>query len=124
MAVERPGAELERRSGAFACSWWDVPVRMRSGRARRYCALGAIMRAGYELGLRIDDAHAVLEWQLNAQVQNWNDDQARSPAAGGTFRYGCARGGRGGIALWAPSCEPVMNLVCALMTRMPCLNGS
>src|ERR1043166_1252255 len=64
--------------GAFARSWWDVPVRMRSGMARRYCALGAIMRAGYELCLRIDDAHAALEWQLNAPVQNWNDDPART----------------------------------------------
>ena len=72
------GDEQRWCKGAFARSWWNVPVRMRSGMARRYCALGAIMRAGYELRLRIDDAHAALEWQLNAQVQNWNDDPART----------------------------------------------
>ena len=48
---------------AFAVAWLDIPVRAGSRFARRYCALGAIKRAGRELGLPVDDAHRPLEWQ-------------------------------------------------------------
>src|SRR5258708_1204812 len=49
--------------GAFARSWFNVPVPPQSALARRFCAIGAIMRAGRELQLRTQDACVALEWQ-------------------------------------------------------------
>ena len=46
--------------------------------ARRYCALGAIMRAGRDFGLPVEDARNALEWQTVRPVQDWNDDPART----------------------------------------------
>src|SRR5947207_4696220 len=47
----------------YARGWRGIPVPVQSAGAHRFCALGAIMRAGGELELPIDDAHSVLEWQ-------------------------------------------------------------
>ena len=63
---------------AFAVTWLDVPVHAGSRFARRYCALGAIKRAGRELGLPIDDANRALEWQTIIPVADWNDDRTRT----------------------------------------------
>ena len=62
----------------YARGWRGIPVPVQSAGAHRFCALGAIMRAGGELGLPIDDAHSVLEWQTVRPVQDWNDDPAQS----------------------------------------------
>jgi hypothetical protein len=34
---------------SFARSWFDIPVPPQSALARRFCAIGAIIRAGQEL---------------------------------------------------------------------------
>jgi hypothetical protein len=48
---------------AFALTWLDLPVIVGSRYARRFCALGAIKRAGRELGLPVNQASRALEWQ-------------------------------------------------------------
>ena len=48
--------------------------------ARRYCALGAIMRAARELAVPAEDACVALEWQIGRPVQHWNDDPRRTHA--------------------------------------------
>jgi hypothetical protein len=58
----------------------DIPVPLGSVVARRHCALGAIMRAGRELSLPVQDACIALEWQIGRPVQDWNDDPARTHA--------------------------------------------
>jgi len=58
----------------------DIPVHAGSRFARRYCALGAIKRAGRELGLPVDDANRALEWQTIIPVAGWNDDRKRTHA--------------------------------------------
>jgi len=63
---------------AFALAWLDIPVHAGSRFARRYCALGAIKRAGRELGLPVDDANRALEWQTITPVADWNDDRRRT----------------------------------------------
>ena len=63
---------------AFGRGWLDIPVPARSGFARRFCALGAIMRAGRELGLPIEDACAALVWQVPGPVPEWNDCAPRT----------------------------------------------
>ena len=65
---------------AFAFTWLDIPVPVGSRYARRFCALGAIIRAGRELGLPVDDASRALEWQTVRPVMEWNDDKARTHA--------------------------------------------
>ena len=62
----------------YARGWRGIPVPVQSGAAHRFCALGAIMRAGGELSVPIDDAHSALEWQTIRPVQDWNDDPART----------------------------------------------
>jgi hypothetical protein len=42
--------------------------------------LGAIMRAGRELGLPVKDAAKALEWQTVRPVADWNDDPRRTHA--------------------------------------------
>jgi hypothetical protein len=64
----------------FAVAWLDIPVHAGSRLARRYCALGAIKRAGRELGLSVDDANRALEWQTIIPVADWNDDRERTHA--------------------------------------------
>jgi hypothetical protein len=66
--------------GSFARSWFRLPVPVHSAVARRYCALGAIMRAGCELQLRVDHARSTLEWQTGRAIKDWNDDPARTHA--------------------------------------------
>lgn len=63
---------------AFAVAWLDIPVPVGSRYARRFCALGAIMRAGRELRLPVEDASRALEWQTVIQVADWNDDKVRT----------------------------------------------
>jgi len=65
---------------AFASTWLDIPVPVGSRFARRFCALGAIMRAGRELRLPADDASKALEWQTVWPVPDWNDDKVRTHA--------------------------------------------
>jgi hypothetical protein len=65
---------------AFAFTWLDIPVPVGSRYARRFCALGAIIRAGRELGLPVDDASRALEWQTVRPVIGWNDDKVRTHA--------------------------------------------
>lgn len=62
----------------YARGWRGIPVPVQSAGAHRFCALGAIMRAGGELGLPVDDAHSALEWQTVRPVQDWNDDPAHT----------------------------------------------
>jgi hypothetical protein len=65
---------------AFAVAWLDIPVHAGSRFARRYCALGAIKRAGRELGLPVHDANRALESQTIIPVAEWNDDRKRTHA--------------------------------------------
>jgi hypothetical protein len=65
-----------RRS--FARSWFNIPVPVQSGAARRFCAIGAIMHAGRKLGLRVEEARNVLEWQIARPIEQWNDDPLRT----------------------------------------------
>jgi hypothetical protein len=65
---------------SFAVTWLDIPVHVGSHFARRFCALGAIKRAGRELRLPVDEASRVLEWQTVIQVPDWNDDKIRTHA--------------------------------------------
>jgi hypothetical protein len=65
---------------AFAVTWLDIPVTTGSRYARRFCALGAIKRAGHELGLPVNEASRALEWQTVRPVPDWNDDKVRTHA--------------------------------------------
>jgi hypothetical protein len=65
---------------AFARGWFDIPVPVHSSFARRYCAMGAIRRAGHELGLPTRNACHALEWQTIRPVPDWNDDPCRTHA--------------------------------------------
>jgi hypothetical protein len=65
---------------AFAFTWLDIPVPVGSRYARRFCALGAIIRAGRELGLPVDNASRALESQTVRPVIDWNDDKVRTHA--------------------------------------------
>ena len=66
--------------GSFARCWFDIPVPAGSPFAQRYCALGAIMRAGRELGLSTKEACKALEWQTVVPVADWNDNRLRTHA--------------------------------------------
>ena len=66
--------------GAFARGWRDIPVPVGSTMARRHCVLGAVRRAGRQLGIPVDDACIALEWQIGRPVQDWNDDLGRTHA--------------------------------------------
>jgi hypothetical protein len=65
---------------SFARSWLDIPVPVRSALVRRYCALGAITRAGLELGLPADEARSAIKRQTVRSVADWNDDPLRTHA--------------------------------------------
>ena len=65
---------------SFARGWLDIPVPSQSAFARRYCALGAIMRAGREFGLPVKEATSALEWQTVRPIPDWNDDPWRTHA--------------------------------------------
>jgi len=65
---------------AFAFTWLDIPVTVTSRYARRFCALGAIKRAGRDLRLPVDNASRALEWQTVRPVIDWNDDKLRTHA--------------------------------------------
>ena len=65
---------------AFALTWLDLPVTVGSRYARRFCALGALKRAGRELGLPVNEASRALEWQTVRPVVDWNDDKLRTHA--------------------------------------------
>ena len=85
VAVLSRGRDLisdERRwcKRSFAVSWLDIPVSIGSPYARRFCSLGAIKRAGLEIGLPVDDASRALEWQTVRPVIDWNDDKLRTHA--------------------------------------------
>ena len=72
----------ERRwcKGTLARGWLDVPVTIQSRFARRFCAIGAIYRAGRELGLPVADACSALEWQTVRTIPYWNDARRRTHA--------------------------------------------
>jgi hypothetical protein len=63
---------------SFARTWLGVPVPAQSALARRYCALGAIMRAGRRFGLPVNDARRALEWQTVRPIPDWNDERRRT----------------------------------------------
>ena len=65
---------------AFAFTWLDIPVPVGSRYARRFCALGAIIRAGRDLGLPVENASRALEWQTVRPVIEWHDDKLRTHA--------------------------------------------
>ena len=65
---------------SFARTWLGVPVPIRSAFVRRYCALGAIMRAARELGFPVKDAERALGWQTICGVADWNDAAERTHA--------------------------------------------
>jgi hypothetical protein len=77
-ARELIGDEQRWCRRTYARGWRGIPVPVQSAGAHRFCVLGAIMRAGGELGLPVDDAHSVLEWQTIRPVQDWNDDPAHT----------------------------------------------
>src|ERR1700720_3813774 len=58
---------------AFAFTWLDIPVTITSRYARRFCALGAIKRAGRDLGWPVDNASRALEWQTERPIIDGND---------------------------------------------------
>jgi hypothetical protein len=62
----------------YARGWRGLPVPVQSSAAHRFCAVGAMLRAGRELGLPVEDARNALEWQTIRPVQDWNDDPART----------------------------------------------
>ena len=62
----------------FARGWGGIPVPLQSAAARRFCAVGAVLRAGREFGVPINHAHRALEWQTVRPVQDWNDDPVRT----------------------------------------------
>jgi hypothetical protein len=70
--------EQRRCKRSFARTWLGVPVPAQSALARRYCALGAIMRAGRRLGLPVNDARRALEWQTVRPIPDWNDERRRT----------------------------------------------
>jgi hypothetical protein len=57
-----------------------VPVPIHSRFARRFCAIGAIYRAGRDLGLPVDGACSALEWQTVRTIPYWNDGRRRTHA--------------------------------------------
>jgi len=63
---------------AFARTWFDIPIPVQSTFARRFCAMGAIKRAGGELGMPMKDAGKALERQTVRPVADWNDDAWRT----------------------------------------------
>src|ERR1051326_4223583 len=66
--------------GTLARGWLDVPVSIHSRFARRFCAIGAIYRAGRELGLPVADACSALERQTVRTIPYWNDGGRRRHA--------------------------------------------
>jgi hypothetical protein len=66
--------------GTLARGWLDVPVPIHSRFARRFCAIGAIYRAGRDLGLAVQDACSALEWQTVRTIPYWNDGRRRTHA--------------------------------------------
>jgi len=62
----------------YSRGWKGLPVPVQSSAAQRFCAVGALLRAGRELGLPFEDARNALEWQTVRPVQDWNDDPART----------------------------------------------
>src|SRR5436853_4770051 len=65
---------------SFAFTWLEIPVPVGSRYARRFCALGAIIRAGRDLRLPVENASRALEWQTVRPVIDWNDDKLRTHA--------------------------------------------
>jgi hypothetical protein len=66
--------------GSFARSWRDILVPLYSMFARRFCAIGAVIRAGRELFLPTGNACMALQSQAGRPVESWNDDaSARMP---------------------------------------------
>ena len=80
LALARQLITVEQRwcQGAFARGWFDIAVPVRSGFARRFCALGAVRRAGRDLGLIVEPACTALELQTGRPVADWNDDPKRT----------------------------------------------
>jgi hypothetical protein len=67
--------------GSFARTWFNIPVPPHFALfARRFCALGAIMRAGRELQLRTQDACLALQRETVQPVEGWNDEPERTHA--------------------------------------------
>ena len=71
----------ERRwcQGAFA-RWGAIAVPMYSIFARRFCAIGAVMRAGRELMLGSESACMALQSRTGRPVEDRNDDPKRAHA--------------------------------------------
>jgi hypothetical protein len=65
---------------SIARGWFGIPVPANSAKARRYCALGALTRAGYELGLPFEGASVALQRQMGCLIPNWNDHSTRTHA--------------------------------------------
>lgn len=65
---------------SFARTWFGIPVSAHSRLARRYCALGAIMRAANDLGLPFGPAVGRLQRRTGRLVPSWNDDPRRNHA--------------------------------------------
>ena len=72
----------ERRwcKGTLARGWLDLPVAVQSRFARRFCAIGAIDRAGRELGFSTEGACRALECQTIRSIPSWNDARRRTHA--------------------------------------------
>ena len=57
-----------------------LPVSVQSASAWRFCAIGAIQRAAWELGLPFNEPGSALEWQTARPIPDWNDDRHRTHA--------------------------------------------
>ncbi len=77
-ARELIGDEQHWCRRTYARGWRGLPVPVQSSAAHRFCAVGALLRAGRELGLSVEDARNALEWQTIRPIQDWNDDPART----------------------------------------------
>jgi len=77
-ARELIGDEQRWCRRTYARGWRGLPVPVQSSAAHRFCAVRALMRAGRELDLPMEDARNALEWQTVRPVQDWNDDPART----------------------------------------------
>jgi hypothetical protein len=79
-ARELIGDEQHWCRRTYARGWRGLPVPVQSSAAHRFCAVGALLRAGRELGLPVEDARNALEWQTVRPVQDWNNDPQRTHA--------------------------------------------
>src|SRR5829696_81870 len=65
------GVERHWCQGSLVEGWRDIPAQRSTVVMRRYCALGAIMQAGCELGLGCEGASAALRGRICRPIEDW-----------------------------------------------------